>query len=102
MSHNSSALDEFTKMVSPVSWGCRIRQLHLCRGANPPPHECSKYDIKQSDDEAPILEIWGMQNTSSLPLLPSPLWPRVVSPDMLLCTGQIEQTVCKQMADVKL
>ena len=28
-----------------------------------------------------MLELWGMRSTPSLPLLPGPLWPRVVAPD---------------------
>ena len=28
-----------------------------------------------------MLELWGMQRTPSLPLLPGPLWPGVVVPD---------------------
>ena len=28
-----------------------------------------------------MLELWGIQNTPSLPSLPGPLWPRVVAPD---------------------
>ena len=28
-----------------------------------------------------MLELWGMRSTSSLPLLPRPLWPGVVAPD---------------------
>ena len=40
--------------------------------------------------------------TSSLLLLPSPPYPRVVAPDRVLSMGQIEQIVCKQMTDVKL
>ena len=28
-----------------------------------------------------MLELWGMQSTPSLPLLPGPLWPGVVAPD---------------------
>ena len=28
-----------------------------------------------------MLELWSMWSTPSLPLLPSPLWPRVVAPD---------------------
>ena len=45
----------------PVGWGCRIHQLHLCRGVIPPPHECPGYDTKQSDGEVPaMLELWGM------------------------------------------
>ena len=35
-------------------------------------------------------------------LLLDPLSPGVVAPDRVLSMGQIEQTVCKQMTDVKL
>ena len=35
-------------------------------------------------------ELWGMQSTTSLPSLPGPLWPRVVTPDRVLSMGQIE------------
>ena len=45
---------------------------------------------------------WGMWSTPSLWLLPGPLWPGVAAPDWVLSMGQIEQTVCKQMTDVKL
>ena len=37
-----------------------------------------------------MLELWGMQSTNSLPLLPSPLWPRVVVSDRVLFLDQIE------------
>ena len=38
--------------------------------------ECPGYDIKKSVNEIQIiLELWGIQSTHSLPLLPSPLWP---------------------------
>ena len=37
-----------------------------------------------------MLELWGMWSTSSLPLLPDPLWPGVVAPDRILSMGQIE------------
>ena len=37
-----------------------------------------------------MLELWGIQSTPSLPSLPGPLWPGVVSPDRALCMGQIE------------
>ena len=43
----------------PVDWGCRIHQLHLCRGVILPPNECPGYDTKQSDGEVPVmLELW--------------------------------------------
>ena len=44
-------------------------------------NECPRYDTKQSDGEVPVmLELWGMQSTFSLPLLPGPSWPREVAP----------------------
>ena len=39
--------------------GCRIHQLHLCRGVRRL-QRMSWYDTKQSDDEASILELWGI------------------------------------------
>ena len=51
------------------------------------------YDTTQSDGDVPVmLELWGMRNTPSLPLLPGPLWPRVVAPDRVLSMGYIELT----------
>ena len=47
---------------------------------------------------ASVLELWGMQRTPSLPLLPGPLWPRVVPPERVLSMGEIglfdHLTVC--------
>ena len=37
-----------------------------------------------------MLELWGMWSNPSLPLLPGPLWLRVVALDRILCMGQIE------------
>ena len=37
-----------------------------------------------------MLELWGMQSTPSLPLLPDPLQPGVVAPNRVLSMGQIE------------
>ena len=43
---------------------------------------------KQSDGEVPVmLELWGMRNTSLLPLLPGPLWPGMVVLDWDLSMG---------------
>ena len=47
-----------------ANWGVR----------KPRPNKCSGYDIKQSDGEDPVLELWGMQSTPSLPSLLDPLW----------------------------
>ena len=74
-----------------VAWGCRIHKLLHYRGVRPPPHEWAGYDTKQSVGEVPVmLELWGMQSTPSLSLLPSSLWPGVVAPDRVLSIGQIE------------
>ena len=44
-----------------------------------------------NNDEVPVmLELWELQRTPSLPLLPGLLWPRVVAPDRVLFMGQIE------------
>ena len=48
------------------------------------------YDTRQSDGKVPVLEIWGMWSTSSLPLLPGPLRLEAVEPDRVLSLGQIE------------
>ena len=37
-----------------------------------------------------MLELLGVWNIPSLPLLPGPLWPEVVAPDRVLSIGQIE------------
>ena len=48
-------------------------------------NEFRGYDTKQSDAEVPIiLGLWGMQSTPLLPLLPGPLWSRMVAPDRAL------------------
>ena len=72
-------------------FGFRIQGLHLCRGLRPPPNECPGYDTKPSDYEARmILELWGIWSNSSLPLLPGPLWARVVALERVPPMGQIE------------
>ena len=51
----------------------------------------SQNDTKQSHGEVPVMrELLEMQSTLSLPLLPSPFWPRVVAPERVLSMGQIE------------
>ena len=49
---------------SPDDWVefCKIQRLKAS------PNKCPGYDIKLSDGEAPVLYIWGMQNTPSSPL----------------------------------
>ena len=51
---------------------------------------CPRYDTKQSNDEFPVLEHWGIWSTYSLPLLPGPLGLQMILPDRVLSLGQIE------------
>ena len=75
----SAGAVEYTDCISAAGW------------VTPPPPECSGYDTKQSDGKASVmLELWGMQRNPLLPLLPGPLWPRVVAPDRVLSMGQME------------
>ena len=47
----------------PISWSCRLHQLHLCWRVKPPHNKCPGHDIKQSHGEVPVmLELWGMQS----------------------------------------
>ena len=78
-------------LVCPVGWDRRIYRLHLCRGVRPSPNDCPRYYTKQSDGEATVmLGLRGIRITSSLPLLPGPLWRGVAAPDTTLSMGQIE------------
>ena len=55
------------------------------------PYKCPGYGTKQFYREAPVmLEVWGIQSTPSLPLLPGPLWPGVVALDRVLLMYIIE------------
>ena len=54
------------------------------------PNGCPRYDIKQFDVDAPVLELWRMSTTPSLPLLQGPIWHGVVAPDRVLSMAQIE------------
>ena len=78
--------------LGSVSWGCRIRRLHLCRGWKPAlvPKDCPVYDIKLFDGAFPALELWGIWSTSSLQLLQSSLYPRVWAPDRIQSMCQIQ------------
>ena len=76
--------------VLPRGWSCRILRLLLYSGVRPL-HDCTGYDIKQSNGEFPVmLELWGMRSNSSLPSLQGPLWPAVIAPDRVLSIGQME------------
>ena len=74
-----------------VSYGCRIQQLHHCRGVRLPQRVSYIYDTKQPDVEFPVMqELWGLWSTPLLPSLSGLLWPGVVAPDRVQSMGQIE------------
>ena len=62
----------------------------MWRGKIPTSNEYPGYDTKPSDGEAPVLELWEMWSTPSLPLLPGPLFLEVVAHERFLSMGQIE------------
>ena len=68
----------------PFGRGFRIRQLLLWRGATP--HTPTRI----LDGEAPVMELWGMWNTPSLPLLPDTLWLGVEIHAWVPSVGQIQ------------
>ena len=43
-------------MDSSVVWGSRLCRLHLCRRERTPLNECPRYDMKQCDGKAPVMQ----------------------------------------------
>ena len=70
----------------PVTRGCRIHQLLLCRGVRPFPNECSGYDTKQSDGEVHDTEILGNADYPFIAIIPRSILARSGSTWL----GQIE------------
>ena len=71
--------------VCLVGWGCKMHQLLL--------PSSSVLDMMLNNlimGFQVMLDLWGMQSTTSLPSLPVLLWPRVLAPDRVLSMGQIE------------
>ena len=67
-----------------------IQTVPLQRGKNHQ-NEDPGYYTKQSNSEIPVmLELWGMWSARSLPSLPGPFWPGMVTPDRVLSIGLIE------------
>ena len=64
----------FLSNTNSVGWGCRIHQLYLSRESRPLTNKCLGFDIQTSDDEVPVVHLWGIWSTPSLSLLPDPLW----------------------------
>ena len=63
-------LNKETKPNQPIAYSAGEEAVEY---AEYTPNECSRYDTDLSNDEAPVLELWGMWRTSSLLLLPGPL-----------------------------
>ena len=69
-----------------VGWGVKCTDCSSAEGC--PLNGCPGCDTGLSDGGVPVvLELWGMQSTFSLLLLPGPLWPGVVAPDGALSMG---------------
>ena len=52
--------------------------------------ECHAHDIKQSNGETPVLELWEIRSILSLQLISSTLRPGAVAPKTVLSVGQIK------------
>ena len=46
-----------------------------------------------------MLELWGMQNIPSFPLLFDPPCPRVVAPDRVLSIGQLFSVIARTLVE---
>ena len=80
----------FQTKTLKVDRGYRMYRPHFCTGVRHHPNECPGYDIKPYDGEAPALEIWEIQNTHLVSLIPGSLWPEVVAPDKFLSMRWID------------
>ena len=58
------------------------------QGEYPLPNDCPRYKSKSSDDDAQVMDIWGMQSIPSFLLLLGPLWHEVIEPNTVLPVGQ--------------
>ena len=67
MAAQSNGIVEYIDCISAEGWN-----------PNTTTNECPGYDTKQSYGETLVLELWEICSTSSLPLLPGLLKPRVV------------------------
>ena len=77
--------------MSPSWQGLQDTLIEPLQTGNTLPNECHGYNTKGSDGEAQVMpKLWGMQINPSLPLLPGPLWPRVIAPDRVLSMEEIE------------
>ena len=76
-SDRNGKYNNFTLIVKPVDWSCRLSRVHLCKGVRPLPPILSQRVswIQLNYSEAPVLGLSRMWSTPSLSLLPGPLWP---------------------------
>ena len=86
----STHFNIFHLLLAQLAWGVEYADCMSAENKTPS-NECSWYDTKPSDNEAPvILVLRGMWSTPSLPSFPGPLWAGLVAPDRVLSMGQIE------------
>ena len=79
----------FLPASADLGWGAVEYLLHLCRGIRHST-KCPRYDIKQSDGEVLVVELWGMWSISSLSFPPASLGPKVVVPIRVPSVHQIK------------
>ena len=80
---NNKNITETTKKICCIHGLVVITDNWIFNWFSKSPNECPRYDTKQFDGETLVmLELWGMQSTLLLPLLPGQLWPGVVAPEI--------------------
>ena len=65
-------IDLIRQVCNPVCWDNRKCWLNLYREVRPNPNECSGYNTKLSDGDAPTWEFLGIWRNPSLPFIPGP------------------------------
>ena len=80
---------KYSYLICLVGWVWRIHRIYLSRGERP--FLTSVLDMTLKNSMVPVmLKLWGLLSTPSLPLLPAPLWPGVVAPDIVQSMSQIK------------
>ena len=83
--------DWYAAKLAQSAGAVEYTECFCAKRQDPATKACPVYDTKLSNGKVQLmLELWGMQSTPSLPLLPDPLWLRVVAPYKALSMAQIE------------
>ena len=83
----------YSHLREPCQLGLQNTQTASLQRGKTSPTSVLIMTLKIYDGEDPVLELWGMWSTPSLPLFPGPLRLRVVTPNRILSRGQIRTQI---------